>query len=94
VGVCHHKSCVKYPRIFEKSVGITKQILKILKKSEQILGLSNKGHVGRTRRIRNEYKVLVIKPEGKRSRGRLRPRSDVTVKFDLKAMGWEVVGSG
>lgn len=53
---------VSYLRNF---VRITKQIFKIFTKSEQILGWSNQGHVGRTRGKRNEYNFWSLNVKGK-----------------------------
>ena len=36
------------------------------------------------------YKVLVVKPEGKRALGRLRSRGKDNIKMDLREVGWEV----
>jgi hypothetical protein len=35
----------------------------------------------------NEYKVLVIKPEGKRPLGRLRCRFETSIEMDLREIG-------
>jgi hypothetical protein len=39
--------------------------------------------------MRNAFKILVIKPEGKRSHGRPRHRWEDSMKMDLTEMGWE-----
>jgi hypothetical protein len=41
--------------------------------------------------MRNVYKILVGKPEGKRSLGRLRRRWEDNIRMDLKEIGWENV---
>jgi hypothetical protein len=41
--------------------------------------------------MRNEYKVLVGRPEGKRPLGRLRRRSEDNIKMDLTETGSEGV---
>jgi hypothetical protein len=40
---------------------------------------------------RNVYKVLMGKPEGKRSLGRPRPRWKDGIRLDLREIGWESV---
>jgi hypothetical protein len=47
-------------------------------------------HVARMGRIRNKYGVLVGKPEGKRSFGRLGRRWKGNIKVDLKEIGYGV----
>jgi hypothetical protein len=52
------------------------------------------GWVGRVTRmgwIRNAYKVLVGKSEGKRPRGRPRRRLEDNIRTDLREIGWEGV---
>jgi hypothetical protein len=46
------------------------------------------GHVARMGEVRNVYRVLVGKPEGKRPLGRPRRRWDVGTKMDLGEIGW------
>jgi hypothetical protein len=41
--------------------------------------------------MRNEYKILVGKPEGKRPLGRTRRRWEINIRMDLGETGWEVV---
>jgi hypothetical protein len=41
--------------------------------------------------MRNAYKILVRKPEGKKLIGRRRCRCDVNIRTDLREAGWEVV---
>jgi hypothetical protein len=41
--------------------------------------------------VRNAYKMLVGKPEGKRSLGRRRHRWENNIRVDLKEIGWEGV---
>jgi hypothetical protein len=43
------------------------------------------------REMRNEHKILVGKPEGKRIRGRSRRRWEDNIKMDLRKIGWEGV---
>jgi hypothetical protein len=45
------------------------------------------GHVARIKEKRNTYRLLVIKPEGKRPVGRPRRRW-VDIKMDLGEIGW------
>ena len=45
------------------------------------------GHVARTVERRGLYRVLMGKPEGKRSLGRLRRRWENNVKMDLEEVG-------
>jgi hypothetical protein len=42
--------------------------------------------------MRNKYKILVGKSQGKRSLGRLRSRWEDNIKKDLTEVGWEDVG--
>jgi hypothetical protein len=42
--------------------------------------------------LRNEYKILVRKPEGKRPLGRPRHKWE-DIKMDFRDIGWEVVDS-
>jgi len=39
--------------------------------------------------MRNAYKILVGKPEGKRPLGRPRCRWEVNIGIDLREIGWE-----
>jgi hypothetical protein len=41
--------------------------------------------------MRNAYKILVGKPEGKRPLGRLRRRWEDNIGIDLREVGWEGV---
>jgi hypothetical protein len=41
--------------------------------------------------MRNSYKILVVKPEGKRPFGRHRHSLEEDIKMDLKEIGWEDV---
>jgi len=41
--------------------------------------------------MRNAYKILVGKPEGKRPLGRPRRRWEDNIRMDLREIGWEVV---
>jgi hypothetical protein len=50
------------------------------------------GHVARTGKKRNAYRILVGNPEGKRPLGRPRRRWVDSVKIDLKDIGWYVMG--
>jgi hypothetical protein len=47
------------------------------------------GHVARTMERRVIYRVLMGKPEGKRSLGRPRCRGEDNIKMDLQEVGWE-----
>jgi hypothetical protein len=49
------------------------------------------GYVARIGELRNGYKILVLKSEGKRPLGRPRRRWEDNIKIDLKAIGFEVV---
>jgi hypothetical protein len=46
------------------------------------------GHVARMGEQRNEYRILVGKPEGKRPLGRPRRRWVDNIKIDLREMIW------
>ena len=46
-----------------------------------------KGHVMRMGKRRGEYRILVGKPEGKRSLGRPRRRWEDNIKMDLQEVG-------
>jgi len=48
------------------------------------------GHVARMGEGRVMYRVLVGKPEGKRSLGRHRHRWEGNIKMDLQEVGWGV----
>jgi hypothetical protein len=50
------------------------------------------GHVARMGEGRNVYRVLVGKPEGKRTLERPRRRWEDGIKIDLREIGWEVCG--
>jgi hypothetical protein len=41
--------------------------------------------------MRNAYKILVGKSEGKRPHGRPTSRLEGTIRIDLMEIGWEVV---
>jgi len=41
--------------------------------------------------LRNSYKILISKHEGKRPQGRLRRRWEYNIRMDLKEIGWEGV---
>ena len=45
------------------------------------------GHVALMGEMRNVYRVLVGKPEGKRALGRPRRRGEGNIKMDLQALG-------
>jgi len=45
------------------------------------------GHVARMGERRGTYRVLVVKPEGKRPLGRPRRRSEDNIKMDLQEVG-------
>jgi hypothetical protein len=45
-------------------------------------------HVARTVEKRNVYRILVGKPEGKRSLRRPRRRWEDNIKMDLRGIGW------
>jgi hypothetical protein len=49
------------------------------------------GHVAHMGEMRNAYKILVRKPEGKRLLKRPRLRWDGNVTLDLGEIGWEGV---
>jgi hypothetical protein len=46
------------------------------------------GHVARMGEKRNAYRILVGKPEGRRSLGRPRRRWVDNIKMDLREIGW------
>jgi hypothetical protein len=50
------------------------------------------GHVARMGEPRNAYRILVGKPEGKRSLGRPRRRWVDYIKMDLREIGWDGMG--
>jgi hypothetical protein len=49
------------------------------------------GHVACIREMKNAYKILVGKPEGKRPRGRHRRWWENNVRIDLREIGFEGV---
>jgi hypothetical protein len=46
------------------------------------------GHVARTEEKRGAYRILVGRPEGRRSLGRHRRRWEDNIKMNLQKMGW------
>jgi hypothetical protein len=48
-------------------------------------------HVERMGEMRNAYKILFGKPEGKRPRGRIKRRLEDNIKVDLRELEWETV---
>jgi hypothetical protein len=50
-----------------------------------------KGHVARMEEMRNAYRILVGKPEGKRLLGRPWRRWKYNIRKDLREIGWEDV---
>jgi len=46
------------------------------------------GHVARVAKRRDVYRILVGKPEGKRSIGRPRRRRKENIKMNLHEVGW------
>jgi hypothetical protein len=50
--------------------------------------MTGTGHVARTRKKRNAYRILLGKPEGKRPLGRPRRKWEV----DLREIGWSSMG--
>jgi hypothetical protein len=49
------------------------------------------GHVARMEEMRDEYQILVRKPEGKRQLVRPRHRREYDIRMDLRESEWEVV---
>ena len=49
----------------------------------------NVARVIKSRRMRDVYRILVEKPNGKRPLGRPRPRWEVNITMDLQAVGLE-----
>jgi hypothetical protein len=49
------------------------------------------GYVARMGQMRNSYKILVAKSEGKTLLGRPRHRWEDSIRIDLKEIGWEGV---
>jgi hypothetical protein len=47
------------------------------------------GHVARRGELRNAYRILVGKPEGKRRLGKPRRRWVDNIKIDLREIGWD-----
>jgi hypothetical protein len=47
------------------------------------------GHVARLGETRNAYRILVAKPERKRSLGRPRRRCVNDIKVDFREIGWD-----
>jgi hypothetical protein len=48
-------------------------------------------HVARKGEMRNAYRILVGKPEGKRPLGRPRRRWVHNIKMDIREIGWDAV---
>jgi hypothetical protein len=63
--------------------------------SPNIIGMIKSGrirwvrHVTRMGEKRNAYRMLVVKPEGKRPLGRPRLRWVANIKIDLREIGWD-----
>jgi hypothetical protein len=51
-------------------------------------GMEWAGHVARMETNRNECRILVVKPEGKRPLGRPRRDLEDIIKIDLRGIGW------
>jgi hypothetical protein len=49
------------------------------------------GHVAHMGEMRNAYKILVRKPEGKRPLRRPRDRWEDNIRMDVREVGWEDV---
>jgi hypothetical protein len=49
------------------------------------------GHVARMGKMRNAYRILVGKPEGKKPLGRPRRRWVENIKMDFRDIGWDGV---
>jgi hypothetical protein len=49
------------------------------------------GRVARTGKLRNAYKILIGKPEGKRPPGGPKCKWDNNIRMDLMEVGWEFV---
>jgi hypothetical protein len=47
------------------------------------------GHVAPMGEMRNAYKILIVKPEGKRPLGRSVCRLEDNIRMDLRGRGWE-----
>jgi hypothetical protein len=47
------------------------------------------GHVARMWEKRDAYRILMGKPEGKRSLGRPRRRWEDNIKMNLRELGWD-----
>jgi hypothetical protein len=54
--------------------------------------MTGTGHVARTRKKRNAYRILLGKPEGKRPLGRPRLRWENSIKVYLREIGWGGMG--
>jgi hypothetical protein len=52
-------------------------------------GIRWAGHAAHIRDVRNAYRILVRKPEGKRPLGRPRHRCEKSIKMDLNKIGCE-----
>jgi hypothetical protein len=48
------------------------------------------GHVSQIREMRNAYRILMGKPEGKKQLGRPQHRWVDNIKMDLREIGWMV----
>jgi hypothetical protein len=46
------------------------------------------GHVAQMRKTRNAYRILVVKPEGRRPLGRPRRKWVDNIEINLKEIGW------
>jgi hypothetical protein len=46
------------------------------------------GHVAHKGEKKNVYMIVMAKPEGKRTKGRIRRRWEDNIKMDVREMGW------
>jgi hypothetical protein len=59
--------------------------------SQNINRMRRAGHIPHVGEMKNAYKNLVGKPEGKRQPGRPRSEQENNIRIDLRETGWRVV---
>jgi hypothetical protein len=70
-------------------VSILRSSIEKKKKRECSIKIRWAGHVARMGEKRNAYRILVGKPEGKRSLRRPRHRWVDNIKIDIREIGWD-----
>jgi hypothetical protein len=66
---------------------ISSNIIRVIKSWRMRLA----GHVARMGEIKNAYRIVIGKPEGKRPLRRPRSRWEDNIRMDLREVGWDGV---